>query len=189
MFPSLYLNTMVNWYCMDNIDSSSSGADPKFLQMPEKVERKFTQSLAPGETVQFQLRAHEIRSLGGQTMAEIGHPWFVITNQRLLLVAPGLTRFQVRTFKFDQINSIDFQQGLVEDLITIRGIGVNEIWAFWKNLREVTQKGYQLLQSRSQRQPSGQGQATPADPLTELKMRLVRGEITIEEFNKLKDVL
>lgn len=173
------------------MDSSNPANEPasKFTEMPERVLKKFEKSLMPGESVEFQLRAHEIRAPNGTVMAEIGHPWLVVTNQRLLMVAPGLTSFQVRSFKFDQINSIDFRQGMIEDLIVINGIGVNEIWAFWKKLRDISGKGAQIIQSRSAAAAKTTVSASAADPLTELKLRLARGEITLDEFNKLKDVM
>lgn len=174
------------------MDNTGLANEPpgKFTEMPEKVLKKFEKSLMPGESVEFQLRAHEIRTPNGATMVEIGHPWLVVTNQRLLMVAPGLTSFNVRSFKFDQINSIDFRQGLMEDLLVINGIGVNEMWVFWKKLREISSKGAQILQSRTSSASAAKTSvSTAADPLTELKLRLARGEITLDEFNKLKDVM
>ena len=193
---------------------SSSGSDEpeaKFTELPQKIMEKFQPMLLPGEKIEMALRgiagshvegSMAVGSMGGmrgmQTTRgeQVGHPWLVITSQRLFLLSTGLISFESRQFTWDKINSIEFQQGVVEDRIVITGMGVNEIWTFWKKLRQTTQ---QLVQAVNQKIASAAeqarhviidgGGAQKQDPLAELKMRLVKGEITPDEYQKLKTVL
>ena len=172
---------------------------PKYTDLPEKYVERLRKVLASGENIEYSLRCiagthaqgMNVRAFGGGSSGEqIGHPWMVITNQRLLLVSKGLMSFEERQFRYDQISSVELKQGIMEDHIIITGMGVNEDWTFWKKLRDFTTKGVSLLQVKvNQRLQPQQAVSSQADPLTELKMRLVRGEITPEEFEKLKGLL
>lgn len=169
----------------------------KFTELPEKYMERIRKILSPGENIEFSLRSiagshaqgMNARAFGGGAAGtQAGHPWMVITNQRLMLVSKGLMSFEERQFRYEQISSVELKQGLVEDHIIITGMGVNEDWTFWKKIRDHTMHGVQILQGKiSQRsQPQSTGQQ---DPLNELKMRLVRGEITPEQYEKLKGLL
>ena len=172
---------------------------PKFTELPEKYRERLNKILSPGENIEYSLRCiagthaqgMNVRAYGGGAAGEqLGHPWMVITNQRLLLVSKGLLSFEERQFRYEQISSVELKQGILEDHIIITGMGVNEDWTFWKKLRDHTTRGVQLLQMKINQRAQGQSaSAGPQDPLTELKMRLVRGEITPEQYEKLKSLL
>ncbi len=188
-------------------NSGSDEPDSKFTELPQKVMEKFRPMLLPGENIEVALRgiggSHVEGSMavggmrGMQTTRgdQIGHPWLVVTNQRLFLLSTGLISFESRQFTWDKISSIEFQQGLVEDRVIITGLGVNEIWTFWKKLRQTTLQVVQAVNQKiagaaeQARHVVIDGGAQKQDPLSELKMRLVRGEITAEEYQKLKTVL
>lgn len=169
----------------------------KFTELPEKYLERVNKLLSPGEKIEFSLRCilathaqgMNIGTYGaGAAGEQLGHPWMVITNQRLMLVSKGLISFEDRQFRFDQISSVEIKQGLLEDHLIITGMGVNEDWTFWKKIRNHTLKGVQILQSKINQRTQGSSTGQQ-DPVTELKMRLVRGEITPEEYEKLKSIL
>lgn len=188
--------------------SGTDEPDSKFMELPQKAMEKFQPMLLPGERIEIALRGiagtHDeggmavggMRGIQTNRGEQIGHPWMVITSQRLFLLSTGLISFESRQFTWDKINSIEFQQGIVEDRLIITGMGVNEVWTFWKKLRQSTQ---QIVQTVNQKiAAAGEqsrhviidgGAVQKQDPLAELKMRLVKGEITAEEYQKLKTVL
>jgi hypothetical protein len=180
----------------------------KFTTLPERITSRLDKQLMPGEIIEFSLRSvigsHTEGGFGGVKPGfsfgsarsghvqneQVGHPWMVITNQRLILVSKGLISFETRTFRYDQINSVELQQGILSDKLLIQGMGVSEVWEFRHKLRELSEKAAKYLQDKINRSVQAKGApASSGDPLNELKVRLARGEITMDEFNKLKDVL
>lgn len=181
------------------MDQEENEPIPKFTQLPERYMERLSKVLSPGENIEFALRCivgthaqgMNVRAYGaGASGEQLGHPWMVITNHRLMLVSKGLMSFETRQFRYDQITSVEMKQGILEDHLIITGMGVNEDWTFWKKIRDYTTKGLQILQNKINQHVQGQGGGSGTqDPLTELKMRLVRGEITPEQFEKLKSML
>jgi len=187
---------------------SNFQSDPemsKFTVIPEKIMKKVQQVLQPGEELEFTLRAiggshteggnvaggfrHPARGDEGE---QIGHPWFIITSRRLLLASTGLLSFESRSLTWDQLNSIELQQGLIEDHVIINGMSIAENWTFWKKLRAATLEAVQLAQRKideSRNRAVAPPQVPASDPINELKMRYVRGEITEEQYNKMLDML
>ncbi|MCL4322974.1 MAG: PH domain-containing protein [Candidatus Thermoplasmatota archaeon] len=171
----------------------------KFTELPEKYMERIQKMLSPGEKIEFSLRCilathsqgMNVRAHGaGAQGDQMGHPWMVITNQRLWIVSKGLISFEERQFRFEQISSVEIKQGIIEDHLIITGMGVNEDWTFWKKLRNQTMKAIQILQAKINQRAQGSGSGNvQQDPLTELKLRLVRGEITQDEFEKLKSMI
>ena len=180
----------------------------KLTTLPERITSRLDKQLMPGEIIEFSLRSvigsHTEGGFGGVKPGfsfgsarslhvqneQVGHPWMVITNQRLILVSKGLISFETRTFRYDQINSVELQQGILSDKLLIQGMGVSEVWEFRHKLRELSEKAAKYLQDKINRSVQAKGAPTSSgDPLNELKVRLARGEITMDEFNKLKDVL
>jgi hypothetical protein len=180
----------------------------KFTTLPERITSRLDKQLMPGEIIEFSLRSvigsHTEGGFGGVKPGfsfgsarsrhvqneQVGHPWMVITNQRLILVSKGLISFETRTFRYDQINSVELQQGILSDKLLIQGMGVSEVWEFRHKLRELSEKAAKYLQDKINRSVQAKGApASSGDPINELKIRLARGEITMDEFNKLKDVL
>jgi hypothetical protein len=82
---------------------------------------------------------------------QLGHPWMIITNQKLFLVSKGLMSFETRTFRFDQISSVEMQQGILSDKLVIKGLGVSEVWEFRRGLRQWTVKAATYLQEKINR--------------------------------------
>lgn len=192
------INTYIVWD-YNFMDQEENEPLPKFTQLPEKYMERLSKMLSPGENIEFSLRCiagthaqgMNMRAFGsGASGEQLGHPWMVLTNHRLMLVSKGLMSFETRQFRYDQITSVEMKQGILEDHLIITGMGVNEDWTFWKKLRDYTTKGLQLIQNKINQhlQKQGAGGVTE-DPLTALKMRLARGEITPEEFEKLKALL
>ncbi len=177
----------------------------KFTQMPEKLMEKLQQVLQPNESVQFALRGMGMSHVQGGNVAgnfrapsrgnegaQVGHPWFIITNRRLLLVSTGLISFESRSFTWDQLNSIELQQGIMDDHVIITGMSSVENWTFWKKVRPLTLQAVQMSQKlidESRNRPVAVVAAPAADPIAELKMRLVRGEITEDQYNKMLSIL
>ncbi len=170
----------------------------KFTAMPEKVMKKVEQILQPTETIQFSLRGigathNQGGNVGrGDQGSQVGHPWFLVTNRRLLLASTGLVSFETRSFVWDQLNSVELQQGIMDDHVIITGMSAMENWTFWKKVRPLTLQAVQLAQKMIEgarnRQQAPAAPAAP-DPVAELKMRLVRGEITEEQYNKTLSIL
>lgn len=170
----------------------------KFTVIPEKVMKKVEQVLQPNETIQFSLRGiGATHNQGGNVRrgdqgSQVGHPWFLVTSKRLLLASTGLMSFETRSFAWDQLNSIEMQQGIMDDHVIITGMSAMENWTFWKKVRPLTLQAVQLAQKMID-QAGNRQQAPPAaaaaDPIAELKMRLVKGEITEEEYNKTLSIL
>jgi hypothetical protein len=189
--------------------SDSFQSDPefsKFTVMPEKIQKKVQQVLQPGETIEFSLRGIGASHVQGGNVAggfrnpargdegeQAGHPWFLVTNRRLMLASTGLLSFETRTFTWDQLNSVELQQGVIDDHVIINGMSTVENWTFWKKLRPLTIQAIQLAQKKiDESRNRGQApasQATASDPVAELKMRLVRGEITEEQYNRMLSIL
>lgn len=177
----------------------------KFTSIPEKIMKKVQQVLQPGESIDFSLRGIGASHTQGGNVAggfrapargdegaQMGHPWFIITNRRLLLASTGLVSFETRTFTWDQLNSIELQQGLMDDHVIITGMTAVENWTFWKKVRPVTLQAVQMAQrmiDQSRNRPAAAAAPAAPDPIAELKMRLVRGEITEEQYNKTLAIL
>ncbi|MBX8632499.1 MAG: SHOCT domain-containing protein [Thermoplasmata archaeon] len=177
----------------------------KFTVIPEKIMKKVQQVLQPGESIEFSLRGIGGSHTEGGNVAggfrkpargdegeQMGHPWFIVTNKRLLLASTGILSFESRSLAWDQLNSVELQQGIIDDHVIINGMSAVENWTFWKKLRPVTLQAVQLAQkkiddSRNRVQQPSQAQAS--DPITELKMRFVRGEITEEQYNRMLNLL
>jgi hypothetical protein len=193
---------------MENDDAEQNEPLSKFTTLPERISVRLHKQLMPGEVIEFTLRSvvgsHTEGGFGGVKPGfsfgsarsgnvqndQMGHPWLIITNQRLILVSKGLISFETRTFRFDQINSVELQQGILSDKLLIQGIGVSEVWEFRRKLRELSEKGAKYIQDKINKSISGKtSQPSGGDPMNELKVRLAKGEITLDEFNKLKDAL
>jgi hypothetical protein len=193
---------------MDNDVNEENEPVSKFTTLPERITTRLNKQLMPGEIIEFSLRSvvgsHTEGAFAGVKPGfsfgsgrsrsvqneQVGHPWMVITNQRLILVSKGLVSFETRTFRFDQINSVELQQGVLSDKLLIQGMGVAEVWEFRHKLRELSEKAAKYLQDKINKSIQAKGApGSSGDPLTELKVRLARGEISVDEFNKLKDIL
>lgn len=152
--------------------------------------RKLDRILGKGEKIELSLRAivgthTEGLNVGAAGGKQLGHPWMIITERRLLLASPGLISFEVRQFRRDGITSVELQQGLVRDRIIINGMGIREEWTFWRKLRDFTEKAVSIIQN-DEYDRDGSVDTKSADPLSELKVRLARGEISETEFDSLK---
>ncbi len=191
------------------MSSANFQGDPefsKFTDIPEKVKAKIQQVLQPNEVIQFALRGMGLSHTQGGNVAgnfrapargdegsQAGHPWFLVTNKRLLLASTGLMSFESRSFAWDQLNSIELQQGIIDDHVIITGMSAVENWTFWKKVRPLTLQAVQMSQKfidEARNKPAVVAAAAPpSDPINELKMRLVRGEITEEQYNKMLSIL
>lgn len=175
--------------------------DPEFAKytvMPEKALGKVQQVLQPNEVIEFALRgigathSQGMNVRRGDQGTQVGHPWFLVTNRRLLLASTGLMSFETRSFTWDQLNSVELQQGIMDDHVVITGMSSTENWTFWKKVRPLTLQAVQLAQKlidQSRNRPQQAAAPAQADPVAELKMRLVRGEITEEQYNKMLSIL
>lgn len=196
------------YFLMENNNDEENEPISKFTTLPERISSRLDKQLMQGEIIEFSLRSivgsHTEGAFGGVKPGfsfgsdksrhveneQVGHPWMVITNQRLILVSKGLISFETRTFRYDQINSVELQQGVLSDKLLIQGMGVAEVWEFRRKLRTLSEKAAKYIQDKINKSIQTKvSPASPADPLNELKMRLVRGEITTDEFNKLKDTI
>ena len=129
---------------MENDDAEQNEPLSKFTTLPERISVRLHKQLMPGEVIEFTLRSvvgsHTEGGFGGVKPGfsfgsarsgnvqndQMGHPWLIITNQRLILVSKGLISFETRTFRFDQINSVELQQGILSDKLLIQGIGAGD---------------------------------------------------------------
>lgn len=216
---------------MENEINIQSEPTSRSTTIPTRIMIKLQKQLQPGEVVEFSLRSivgsHTEGAFGGVKPGlsfgsdrsgnvhndQLGHPWMIITNQKLFLVSKGFISFETRTFRFDQISSVEMQQGILSDKIIINGMGVSEVWEFRRGLRQWTVKAATYLQGKINRAVHAKAvAATPAatvvpvsvvvpvsqapvataeksDPMEDLKRRLANGEITSEEFERLKAII
>lgn len=80
----------------------------------------------------------------------------------------------------------------MDDHVIITGMSSVENWTFWKKVRPLTLQAVQMSQKlidESRNRPVAVVAAPAADPIAELKMRLVRGEITEDQYNKMLSIL
>ncbi len=190
-----------------NIDEENEPIG-RFTTLPEGILVRLNKQIMQGEKIEFSLRSvvgsHSEGAFAGVKPGfsfgsarsrnikneQIGHPWMVITNQRLFLVSKGLISFETRVFRYEQISSVELQQGILSDKLLIQGMGVSEVWEFRRKLREMSEKAARYIQEKINIPLQGKGSGgSAADPVNELKVRLARGEITADEYNKLKDML
>ncbi len=180
------------------MDSNSSGQEyselrnERFTVPPARVTKKISSMLSSGEKIELSVRAiagtHvEGINVGSVTGRQMGHPWLLITTGRVILASPGLMTFELRQFRRDTITSVELQQGVVRDRIIINGMGLREEWVFWRRLRNFTEKAVSMMQNDVS--GGAAGTAAQGDPISELKLRLARGEITETEFDSLRDKL
>ena len=179
-----------------------------FTTLPEGILLRLNKQIMQGEKIEFSLRSvvgsHSEGAFAGVKPGfsfgsargrhikneQIGHPWMVITNQRLFLVSKGLISFETRSFRYEQISSVELQQGVLSDKLLVQGMGVAEAWEFRRKLRAISEKATKYIQEKINRPLQGKGaDVSAADPVNELKVRLAKGEITVDEFNRLKDML
>ena len=223
---------MENGSTMENEINIQSEPTSRSTTLPTRIMIKLQKQLQPGEVIEFSLRSivgsHTEGAFGGVKPGlsfgsdrsgnvqndQLGHPWMIITNQKLFLVSKGLMSFETRTFRFDQISSVEMQQGILSDKLVIKGIGVSEVWEFRRGLRQWTVKAATYLQEKINRAVhakavaaapatatvipvsvvvpvTSQPASTPekSDPMEDLKRRLANGEITSEEYERLKMIM
>ena len=217
---------------MENEINIQSEPTSRSTTIPTRIMIKLQKQLQPGEVIEFSLRSivgsHTEGAFGGVRPGlsfgsdrsgnvqndQLGHPWMIITNQKLFLVSKGLISFETRTFRFDQISSVEMQQGILSDKLLIKGMGVSEVWEFRRGLRQWTVKAATYLQEKinmvlhaksvaatpnsatvipvSVVMPTAPQPAETADdknPMEVLKRRLANGEITSEEYERLKSII
>jgi hypothetical protein len=223
---------MENDSFMENEINIQSEPASRSTTLPTRIMIKLQKQLQPGEVIEFSLRSivgsHTEGAFGGVKPGlsfgsdrsgnvqndQLGHPWMIITNQKLFLVSKGLMSFETRTFRFDQISSVEMQQGILSDKLVIKGMGVSEVWEFRRGLRQWTVKAATYLQEKINRAIHTKTVAanpTPATivpvsvvipapaqpaatvgqsvPMEVLKSRLANGEITPEEYERLKAMI
>ena len=217
---------------MENEINIQSEPTSRSTTVPTKIMIKLQKQLQPGEVIEFSLRSivgsHTEGAFGGVKPGlsfgsdrsgnvqndQLGHPWMIITNQKLFLVSKGLISFETRTFRFDQISSVEMQQGILSDKLVIKGMGVSEVWEFRRGLRQWTVKAATYLQEKINKvlraksvavastsatvipvsvvmpaAPQPLETADDQNPMEVLKRRLANGEITSEEYERLKTII
>ena len=217
---------------MENEINIQSEPTSRSTTIPTRIMIKLQKQLQPGEVIEFSLRSivgsHTEGAFGGVRPGlsfgsdrsgnvqndQLGHPWMIITNQKLFLVSKGLISFETRTFRFDQISSVEMQQGILSDKLLIKGMGVSEVWEFRRGLRQWTVKAATYLQEKINRvlhaksvsatpnsatvipvsvvmpaPPQPAENADDKNPMEVLKRRLANGEITSEEYERLKKII
>ncbi|MHB8397152.1 MAG: PH domain-containing protein [Thermoplasmataceae archaeon] len=182
---------------MDNQTAPQIGHE-KFLVLPSNYAARASKYMQPGEHIELSLRSWGLTHIEGSNTGirggflagtskgkQMGHAWLIITNQRLMMISKGLISFQIKTFQFSNISSVVVEEGIMDDKFIVLAMGTREIWIFRKKVREYTQKAMIMLQNRISQKPYGSS-GGGSDPLSELKLRLVRGEITQQQFDELK---
>lgn len=162
----------------------------RFINIPDRIRRKLDSMLSKAENLEISVRAiigtHiEGANVNARSGRQTGHPWLLITTRRVLLASPGLLSFELRQFRRYSVTSVELQQGVVRDRITINGMGLREEWVFWRKLRSVTEKAVSMMQNDVSGRSHPDTGSVP-EPLNELKLRLARGEISEIEFDSLK---
>jgi len=100
-----------------------------------------------------------------------------------------LGRYEFEYVPIDQISSIHFNKGLISGRIHITVVNDEKVIKRVNNyaglkMVELIEKQIDQIKSANKSNSSGN-----ADPLQALKMRLVNGEITIEQYEELRRIL
>jgi len=137
------------------------------------------------------------------------------TNKKIIIRNPTMLglRESVEEIPYDQITSVKLENGLFSSSIVIRSPGLSELSRMgnssgliaWGRSEEgqidaipkdKAEKIVQIIKEKMEKvklakenQPSESVKTKQEDPLTILNRRLAKGEITIEEYGKLKSVL
>lgn len=167
------------------------------MDMPESYLLRLRPYLQPGEVIEASVRSWGLTHFEGSNInvrgssrgRQYGHAWLVISNMRLLMVSKGFMSFEVRTFQFRQLSSIEIQEGVMDDVLILSGIGVKERWVFRRKIRDLTKALSIVIQNRITHATDHPAASSETDPLKALKLRLAKGEINEEEFESLKRLL
>ncbi len=182
---------------METYSSLAGRQDSRFVEMPESYMMRLRPYLQTGEVIEASLRSWGFTHFEGSNInvrgsgrgRQYGHAWLVITNMRLLMVSKGFISFEVRTFQFKQLSSIEVQEGVMDDVLILSGIGVKERWVFRRKVRDLTKALSIVIQNRITHATDRLSAPAETDPLKALKLRLAKGEINEEEFENLKRLL
>lgn len=120
-------------------------------KLPSKVIQRINDFLEPKEKILHTYKGwictHSIGSeistmssrnkIGGKQMRS---PWIIFTNKRLIFVGVGLISTDFREIPYENIKSIDYEQRLLVDKITIFAHSCVESIEFHRNYRERTKE-------------------------------------------------
>jgi hypothetical protein len=182
---------------VETFSSLAGRQDSRFVDMPESYLLRLRPYLQPGEVIEASVRSWGLTHFEGSNInvrgssrgRQYGHAWLVISNMRLLMVSKGFMSFEVRTFQFRQLSSIEIQEGVMDDVLILSGIGVKERWVFRRKIRDLTKALSIVIQNRITHATDHPAASSETDPLKALKLRLAKGEINEEEFESLKRLL
>ena len=82
------------------------------------------------------------------TGTQWGSPWLILTNQRLLIVGKGMFTLDTREIPYEHIKSIDYEQGFLQDRITILAHSSTEAIQFYSSDRKYTKKFPALIKEQ-----------------------------------------
>ncbi len=182
---------------VENFTRLAARHDSQFVNLPEVFVTKLAPYMLSGENIEISLRSWGLTHIEGSNAnvkgrkqgRQYGHAWLIITNARLMIASRGPLSFEVRSFQFNQISSIEIQEGVIDDVLMISGLGVREIWVFRRKVRPLVKAISVVIQNRISKNGTTGIPNIHEDPLGTLKLRLARGEISEKEFENLRNLL
>ena len=115
-----------------------------------------------------------------------------LTSQRVIFYMPKMmNRYEFEAYTIDQVDSITFTKGMRKGRIDISIVNNNNVIKHIDNDEGKTI--VEMIQNAIQESKKQQGSTVitqeKQSPLDALKMKFVNGEITAEEYEKMKKVL
>ena len=148
---------------------------------------KIKDKLRPGEVVE--LVSTQKRAVKPRT--------FFITNERCIMRVPGLVGDVLESCVWTDVGDFTIKKGMMRATISfVRAHGGS--FALTDVSKNDVDKMHQLIEkyvsdakqaANAPAQPTVVQAAPAQDPLDALKMKLINGEITEEEYNKMKKLL
>lgn len=147
---------------------------------------KIRDTLDSDETVL--MTAKESRVKGSKT-----NPSTVFaTDRRLIIRHPGLiSHGDIQDFAYDQISSINLKKGMFSSqlIVSVPGLDSGGVPAMSKDKAEKLHKIIREKIAEAKKQGGSTIVQQKESPMDALKMKLVNGEISQEEFEKTKSLL
>lgn len=185
---------------IDGVELDFSKIKEDRYNIPEKSLTKLKEYLLPEEKIELSLRGGwGTESRGSRNAGKVsgglpprgkamwGHPWFILTNKRILFFAKGVVTSDLRDFSYKNITSVDYENGFLSDRLTIHAIGSVEDLLFYKDVISVSRKLPAIIRTRIEKHgKEDKTVSSGEDPFHILKTRFAKGEISKEEFAQMK---
>lgn len=173
------------------------------MEIPDNIKKKLDTFLQGSEKIIYSYKgvmgthvkgtrtsiASSSKGFGAESGTQWGSPWLVVTNERVLIIGKGLFSIDIREIPIENIKSIDYEQGILMDTLTLHAHSSIEGIQFHRIERKYTSKFPRLIKELMKNGSSQTKENNEEDPLKVLKLRFAKGKISKSEYEQIKKSL